>query len=257
MTSSRARLTVGVARAWRRRWDRQQERLIPGREERFDAILDAIGRAVGPRFRALDLGCGTGSLTERLLDRYPEARVVALDFDPITLRLGRTALGDRAGRVTWVEADLRDPRWSVSVPAGRFDAAVSTTALHWLTEPELRRVYHRLGDLLRPRGVFLNGDSFGFAPDSKRLARLARAASDAPDPAPGGGESWAAWWRAVLREPRLADEAAMHRARFPGHHERTPTPDLRGHERLLRDSGFREVEVIWGRWRYRVLAAVR
>ena len=255
-------LSLRAAQAWRARWDRQQTRYIPLREERFDAILEALARSQGARFRALDLGCGTGSLSERVLTRFPQAQIVAVDYDPITVRLGQTALGNAGGRLTWVDADLRRARWERALPAGRFDAAVSTTALHWLTGPELTRLYRTLARLLRRGGIFLNGDSFAYATGSRQLTRLARVAPAKP-PGPGSsrppplGESWAEWWRAALREPRLAREAALHRTRFPRRHERIPSPDLEGHLRRLRRAGFREVEVVWGSWRNRVLAAVR
>ena len=250
-----------AAQDWRARWDRQQARYIPLREERFDAILDALARSQRARFRALDLGCGTGSLSERVLARFPQAQIVAVDFDPITMRLGQTALGSVGGRLTWVDADLRRARWERALPTGRFDAAVSTTALHWLTGPELARLYRTLARLLRAGGIFLNGDSFAYAMGSRRLTRMARLGAERPGSgssrAPPLGESWSEWWRAALRDPRLARESALHRARFPRGHERTPSPDLEGHLKRLRRAGFREVEVIWGSWRNRVLAAVR
>jgi hypothetical protein len=43
----------------------------------------------------------------RLLDRFPGASVVAVDFDPVLLALGRAADGDRAG-LRFVDADLAD-----------------------------------------------------------------------------------------------------------------------------------------------------
>src|SRR4051794_1971436 len=91
-------LTTTVARTWITRWDRQQEGYLPDREERFTALIDAVesgGRRPDPL--VLDLGCGPGSLSTRLLDRLPRATVVAIDTDPVLLTLGREALSGRAG----------------------------------------------------------------------------------------------------------------------------------------------------------------
>jgi trans-aconitate methyltransferase len=60
----------------------------------------------------LDLACGPGSIAQRLLVRFPAARAVAVDFDPVLMRLGQDALGDLDGRLRWVEADLRRPDWN-------------------------------------------------------------------------------------------------------------------------------------------------
>ena len=251
-------LPVARARMWRRRWDRQQEALVPRREHRFSAILYPLGPALGPRFRVLDLGCGTGSLSERVLARYRGARVVALDYDPVLLAIGRRGLGRARGRLTWVEADLRKSGWERALPPGRYDAVVSSTALHWLSPRELARVYRALARKMRRGGLFLNGDAIRFGAASSRFRTIARTAGRGYFARSSRrGESWGGWWRAALHDPYLAREAKLHRARFPRAHSRVTTPDLPGHVRLLRRAGFREVEVIWSSWQNRVLAAVR
>src|ERR1017187_500704 len=116
---------------WLARWDAQQQRHIPDREERFTAMVDAVAAFAGPEPRVLDLGCGPGSLSARVLDRLPGASVVAIDADPVLLAIGRGAPGGGPG-LTFVDADLRGD-WVASLPSPRsYDAAVSTTALHWL-----------------------------------------------------------------------------------------------------------------------------
>ena len=78
--------------------------------------------------------------------------MVALDNDPVLMLLGRRAYGDRAGRLTWVQADLRSPGWTdVVSPLGPFDAVVSTTALHWLERDTLGAAYAGAASLLVPR----------------------------------------------------------------------------------------------------------
>jgi trans-aconitate methyltransferase len=61
---------------------------------------------------AIDLACGPGSLSQRLLQRFPQARVIAVDVDPVLLALGRGALGTVGGRLRWVDADLASPDWA-------------------------------------------------------------------------------------------------------------------------------------------------
>src|SRR5689334_5866048 len=96
---------------WIARWDAMQTAYLPFREERFYIMLDVVEQVLGDAFVALDLACGPGAISQRLLARFPHARCVALDYDPALLALGRGALGDMDGRLRWVEADLRDPAW--------------------------------------------------------------------------------------------------------------------------------------------------
>ncbi|MCI4354549.1 MAG: class I SAM-dependent methyltransferase, partial [Thermoplasmata archaeon] len=113
------RLSPRDARRLRAAWDRQQEAFNPLREVRFEAMFDVVAATLPKRFAALDLGSGPGSLSERLLRRFPSARCVAIDRDPVTLRIGEAGLGSRGGRLTWLDADLGRNGWSAALPRTR------------------------------------------------------------------------------------------------------------------------------------------
>jgi SAM-dependent methyltransferase len=149
---------------WLARWNAQQTGYLPDREARFDAMLTVLEVLLPPDFVALDLCCGPGAISHRLFLRFPQARSVAVDLDPVLLALGQGALADMNGRLRWVDADLCDPKWVEQLDENHFDAVLSTTALHWLPTPDPVRVYHELGKLVRPGGVFLNGDNMKFGP---------------------------------------------------------------------------------------------
>jgi len=258
------RLTRSEARRLRQAWDRQQQFHIPEREERFRVMLDVLRETMPRRPRILDLGCGTGSLSERVLRELPGARVWAVDFDPVLLRVGREGLGDMQGRLTWVETDLRRKGWGKVLPRLRFDAAVSTTALHWLTDAQLRALFRTLGRIVRPGGVVLNGDSMpfdyaGHAAAYPRISKVVRAvrASRPTARGPPGVLSWDEWWSDVEGLPALAREVAERRRRYPHSHESVPSPSASWQIAELGSAGFREAAVVWQRWTNRVLLAIR
>src|SRR3954467_957368 len=117
---------------WLQRWDAQQEGYVPEREARFTAMFDALAALLPESFVALDLGCGPGAISRRLLARFPGARAVAVDIDPVMVALGRGTLGTVEGRLRWVEADLGASDWldALGEPSG--DAGLRSTALHLL-----------------------------------------------------------------------------------------------------------------------------
>lgn len=240
-------------------WDAQQESFNPDRERRFAAMLDAVGAAAPKRFTALDLGSGPGSLSVRLLRRFPAARVIAVDNDPVTLRIGRGALGTHGGRLTWVDAKLGARGWTDRLPPGRIDAAVSTTALHWLTTSDLQALYRDLGRLIHRGGVFLNGDHLPSGRRSRELSRLAERVRRTRFEGATRADEWKAWrewWESTEKIPALRpyfDERTRRAARHP---RRGDLP-LEVHEDALRGAGFREVEVIWQEFENRVLFARR
>jgi SAM-dependent methyltransferase len=259
-------------RAWLDRWDAQQTGYIPEREARFAAMFDVLDVLLPADFRALDLGCGPGSLARRLLDRFPAARCLAVDLDPVLLAMGQAVHGTVGGRLTWIETNLRDLDWPCRLGTDSVDAVLSTTALHWLASDSLARLYRQLGSLVREGGVFLNGDTIRFGSPTPTLRRLA-ATLEQRDRERAHRRSdlddWEGWWVALEGEPALAELFAERRRRFawrnlePGKRfsarpsDGVTSPIIDFHEAALRNAGFREVGVIWQRGEDRVLLAVK
>jgi SAM-dependent methyltransferase len=242
---------------WLERWDAQQRTYVPEREERFAVIADVVAAVAGDRPRVLDLGCGPGSLSLRLLDRLPGASVVAVDADPVLLTLGRRA-SDRSG-LSWVDADLRDPSWTTRLPAGRYDAAVSTTALHWLPASRLPGFYASVAELLRPGGVLVDGDHFGYAAAEPGLAEVAtalRSGWNERTPVPPA-EDWDGWWAALAAEPALTGAFAERARRRHEHPPADESGRLGTHADALVAAGFGEVGPVWQKATDRVLVALR
>jgi SAM-dependent methyltransferase len=255
-------LDTGTARGWIDRWDAQQAGYMPDREDRFTALIDAVGAGAGrPDPLVLDLGCGPGSLAVRLLDRMPDATVVALDTDPVLLALGRAGYAGRPG-LRFADADLRAAGWAGSLGLDRAaDAAVSTTALHWLRPPELRLMYAELATVLRPGGLLLDGDHLKEDEAvTPALARLGRALTEREEERrfpQGHPDNWAAWWQAALADPALAGPAAQRqRRRLSEDHHGSESVLLGTHVDALRDAGFAEIGTIWQRGENRILCAV-
>ncbi|GAA4595822.1 class I SAM-dependent methyltransferase [Planotetraspora phitsanulokensis] len=255
-------LTFDVARDWIDRWDRQQEGYLPDREERFTALIDAVEAGAGrPDPLVIDLGCGPGSLSARLLDRLPRATVVAVDTDPLLLSLGRARYGDTAG-LRFADLDLRTPGWSAGLGLDRpADAAVSTTALHWLPEHHLRAAYRELAGVLRPGGLFLNGDHLGVGDTMPGIGGLEVAVHQMEERrrfAEGRPEDWRQWWDAIAADPALAEVNSARDSRTSAsNHDGTETAHLSTHVNALREAGFGEIGTLWQRGNDRLLCAIR
>lgn len=256
-----ATLSPDLAREWVRRWDAQQELYVADREERFavigDVVADALDRVGSPGDPPVvaDLGCGPGSLSARLAARLPAARIVGVDADPVLLALGRARYGDR---VEFLDGDLGDPGWvgRAGIGPGGLSAAVSTTALHWLEPERLRALYRTLARLIRPGGVFVDGDNLRLDdPDLDALARLVRGAR-AERARVTDNEEWHQWWEAVAAEPALAALVTERSGRAIAHHggNRLSTTE---HAAALREAGFSAAGTVWQSGDDQVLVAIR
>ncbi|MFI9600852.1 class I SAM-dependent methyltransferase [Streptomyces sp. NPDC052043] len=246
MTDTRTGITAEGAdwAAWQESWDRQQEWYMPDREERFRIMLDMVEALVGTTPRILDLACGTGTITARLLARFPGATSTGVDLDPALLAIARgTFDGDE--RVSFVTADLKDPDWPAKLPYDSYDAVLTATALHWLHTEPLAALYGQVAELVRDGGVFMNADHMidettpriNAAERAQRHARMEQAKR-------AGALDWAEWWQLAAKDPVLAGPTAR-RFEIYGEHADGDMPSAAWHARVLRDQGFAEARPVW------------
>jgi tRNA (cmo5U34)-methyltransferase len=119
---------------------------ISHRTEGEAALLEFI--SAGTR-RILDLGTGDGRLLALVRGVHPEA--VAVDFSPAMLEAARKRFEGESS-VSVVAHNMDEP-----LPVlGRFDAVISSFAIHHLVHERKRMLYAEIFGLLNPGGVFCN-----------------------------------------------------------------------------------------------------
>jgi SAM-dependent methyltransferase len=229
-------------------WDAQQDLYRPDREHALGAISDILASALSAeRPRVMDLACGCGALTARILDALPSAQVVAIDRDPVLLRIAEEIwAGDP--RVTFEQADLRHGEWRDRHGVGQFDAVVTAASTHWFEPDDLSRLYRAIATTLRPGGLFVNLDwiPIAQAPELQRLSdayvrdRERRLTVERE----GQSSPWSEWWTHTLADPDLAAEARERSAMdVPRSAEHFADEDW--HRSELIAAGFAEAGVIW------------
>ena len=116
--------------------------------DRVSGPQKAFGEAVLERLQldgdetVLDAGCGSGRVTELLLERLPRGRVIAVDQSPSMVEAARERL---SGPVRVEVQDLL----ALTVPEP-LDAVLSTSTFHWIDDHG--RLFERLHAALRPGG---------------------------------------------------------------------------------------------------------
>src|SRR5690349_2976398 len=124
-------------------WDARTYDGISAPQQTWAADVLARLEGVAPDATVLDVGCGTGRVTELLLELVPRGRVLALDASMEMVEVARSRLGGRAE--VWCQ-DVLDLALSPPV-----DVIVSTAALHWVLDHD--RMWSRLAQALRPGGI--------------------------------------------------------------------------------------------------------
>jgi demethylmenaquinone methyltransferase / 2-methoxy-6-polyprenyl-1,4-benzoquinol methylase len=188
-----------MERAWlvREMFDR-----IAGRYELLNTIMTAglnrlwnreAVRATGlrPGDSALDLACGTGSLTRDLAKRVgPEGRVLGIDFSREMLRVAKARPAPN------VEYRLGDATNLEGIPSGAFEAA--TIAYGARNIPDLDALFSEMARCLRPGGVAVCLEIA--RPESRVFAAFYGLWFDKIVPRLGAGISGDAWAYSYLPE---------------------------------------------------------
>ncbi len=199
---------------------------IPRRDEMLDALVGAL--PVDAR-DILELGCGPGALTARLVDHYPRANVTAVDAAAEMLDVARERLGPAAERVRFVASTFED----FEAGTQDFDLVTGSMSLHHVVEKAA--FYGRLHASLRPGGFLIFADELvGAVPHIEERHR----------------QGWLDFASAPghLTAAEIAD-CLDHEARFD-HFETLPDQ-----LELLRAAGFASVDCTWRYLNYAVFAA--
>ena len=126
----------------------QRADMISHRGEGESALLEFIPAGAG---RILDLGTGDGRLLALVRSAHLETEAVAVDFSPVMLAAVRKRFAGET-RVQVVEHNLDAPLPNL----GKFDAVVSSFAIHHLVHERKLALYSEIYELLEPGGVFCN-----------------------------------------------------------------------------------------------------
>jgi tRNA (cmo5U34)-methyltransferase len=121
---------------------------ISHRREGESALLEFIPQNT---CRILDLGTGDGRLLALVRSEHPNTDAVALDFSPAMLEAARNRFAAES-RVSVLTHNLDDRLPSL----GKFDAVISSFAIHHLVHERKRALYAEIYGLLNPGGVFCN-----------------------------------------------------------------------------------------------------
>lgn len=124
-------------------WDARTYDAVSAPQQAWAEDVLARLPALADGSTVLDVGCGSGRVTEALVARLPGCRVLAIDQSAEMVALAAARLGDRA--VVWRQDVLA---LALEEPV---DAIVSTAALHWV--PDHDRLWERLARALAPGGV--------------------------------------------------------------------------------------------------------
>lgn len=132
-------------------YDKQRRKLIPCFQDFYKIAVENINLSSSSP-KILDLGAGTGLLSEFVLQKYPNAQITLVDLSEKMLEVAK----NRFETNTCIHIIRQDfTKYTSTQP---FDAVVSSLAIHHLEDSDKIKLYNSIFSYLKEEGTFINAE---------------------------------------------------------------------------------------------------
>jgi len=192
---------------------------VPFYDQFYATTIDLVLSTGKSTSRWLDTGCGTGNLCARATGIFSGAEFALSDPSEQMLAVAKDKLKTNPN-VSYKLADTQ----SLDYPNDYFDVITAIQCHHYLDKPGRVEAVANCFRMLKPGGIFVEFENIRAFSSEGNSIGLKR------------------WQDYQISMGRTVDEAAAHMRRFD--HEYFPI-SVFDHVDLLRDTGFKTVEVLW------------
>lgn len=128
-------------------------KLIPLYREMIDSMISTIPFDSSKEFKVLDLGCGTGNVSQAVKEKFPNAKISCIDIAKNMIEMAKIKLAGYSG-IDYYTGDFSEFDFE-----NHYDVVVSSLALHHVkTDADKKKLYSRIFGVLLEGGIFLNSD---------------------------------------------------------------------------------------------------
>ena len=210
-------------------YDKNRRKFLPCFDDFYISTTDLIAHNIAAPKRVLDLGAGTGLLSQFWIQHFPAADFVLVDIADEMLDVARRRF-EGMDRVTYQVLNYAE-----ELPDGSFDVVASALSIHHLEDTDKQNLFARIHDLLPSGGLFVNYDQFCAAQP--------------------GIDRWInSYWEKQLMHSGLTDhDIALWRERKKLDRECSVEQELA----MLDACGFKTVACIYSCQKFSVIAAIK
>ncbi len=199
-------------------FDQLIQTIIPFYEDMVSALVLSLPFHPKEQIKILDLGCGTGNISQKIKEKFPNARITCVDLAENMIKMAKTKLSPYDD-IEYLRADFRELEFQEE-----YEAVVSSLALHHLSPEEQRSFYRRIIGFLKGGGVFYNVDNIlGSTPYLNQV--------------------YMDKWVEFMLQYRSREE--VEEIWLPKHREEDFPSPLHHHIQWMKEAGFTDVDVVW------------
>lgn len=207
-------------------------RVVPRYREQLQCLLDYAPARAG---RVLELGCGSGNVSVRLAERWPEATFLFVDAAPEMLELTRARLAAGRSGVAERAQFLAERFEELSLEPGTIDVVVASLSLHHVADVSV--VYERIAPMLMPGARLVMLDGVRGRTEREQDVHMAR---------------WSAFWH---QPGNLSDEEIRDMREHIARHDHYRS--LHEHFEMLKAAGFVRPDCVWRDGLFALVTATR
>ena len=205
--------------------------LIPYYHQMVEALVNTLPFGHSENIEVIDLGCGTGTISRAVKDVYPKAKITCLDISGKMLQIAAGKLSD-AQDAAYINSNFYDFNFDK-----KYDAVVSSLALHHLvTKEDKRDFYKKIYSCINTGGVFINADVVLGSTDILQ-------------------ERYMEQWKNFMCMNVSRDEVES--KWIPTYYEEDRPVLMMEHFEMLKDAGFKAVDVVWKYYNFAVYMAAK
>ncbi len=206
-------------------------KLIPYYNQMIGALIDSIHFDNDAAIRIIDLGCGTGTISKRISEKYPNSKIICLDVASNMIDIAKHKLSGH-NDVEFITGDF-----SKIDTNEKYDVIVSSLALHHLeNDKEKRDFYTKVYDSLTDFGIFYNADVVLASTDYLQDVNMNR-------------------WIEFINKRVSMDEILN--KWIPTYNAEDRPAKLLDQLKWLEDIGFKSVDVIWKYYNFSVYGGIK
>lgn len=203
------------------------QKLIPNYNEMISSLVSVIPFSKESAFSMIDLGCGTGTVSKKVIENFPNVKVTCVDISEKMLEIAKNKVGNDA---TCIQADFN----SFDFPQ-KYDLIVSSLALHRLeTDDDKITFYEKIYSALNPDGMFINIDVVLGCDENQQNVYMKK------------------WQEFMLKS---VSESEIEEKWLPNYYTEDRPAKLTTHLDMLKTCGFPLVDVIYKYYNYAVYCA--
>ena len=212
-------------------FDKTILKLIPLYNEMIDSMVSVIPFESSDKFKLLDLGCGTGNISKKIKERFPNSMISCIDIAENMIQMAKIKL-ENYNDIEFFTGDFSEVDFEE-----KFDVVVSSLALHHIkTDHDKKNFYNKIYNVLKRGGVFLNSDYV--LGSNHNLNRIYR-------------KKWIDFMLLNLSEKEVKEKWLLKEMEedFPA--------SLINHLKWLDETGYTSVDVVWKYYGHAVYCGTR